>query len=101
MKPICMAKVGSLNLQRDKAVDNGGLRYGAIESALRPPLPTATPSLRDNPTLLLSIGTQKGPPIGVQKGPLSWRMGMTARRADVARVNLGRSRAAERLPGVQ
>ena len=66
MKPICMAKVGSLNLQRDKAVDNGGLRYGAIESALRPPLPTATPSLRDNPTLLLSIGTQKG--------PLSWRM---------------------------
>jgi transposase len=72
---ICMAKVGSLNLQRDKAVDNGGLRYGAIESALRPPLPTATPSLRDNPTLLLSIGTQKGPPIGVQKGPLSWRIG--------------------------
>ena len=40
MKPICMAKVGPLNLQRDKAVDNGGLRYGAIESALRPPLPT-------------------------------------------------------------
>ena len=75
MKPICMAKVGSLNLQRDKAVDNGGLRYGAIESARRPPLPTATPSLRDNPTLLLSIGTQKGPPIGVQKGPLSWRIG--------------------------
>ena len=75
MKPICMAKVGSLNLQRDKAVDNGGLRYGAIESALRSPLPTATPSLRDNPTLLLSIGTQKGPPIGVQKGPLSWRIG--------------------------
>ena len=53
----------------------GGLRYGAIESALRPPLPTATPSLRDNPTLLLSIGTQKEPPIGVQKGPLSWRIG--------------------------
>ena len=74
MKPMCMAKVGSLNLQRDKAVDNGGLRYGAIESALRPPLPTATPSLRDNPTLLLSIGTQKGPPIGVQKGTPSWRI---------------------------
>ena len=50
MKPICMAKVGSLNLQRDKAVDNGGLRYGAIESALRPPLPTATPSLRPKGT---------------------------------------------------
>jgi hypothetical protein len=28
--------------RRDKAVDNGGLRYGAMESALRPPLPTAT-----------------------------------------------------------
>ena len=28
-------------------------------------------------------------------------LGMTARRADVARLNLGRSRAAERLPGVQ
>jgi len=27
-----------------KAVDNGGLRYGAVEGALRPPLPTATPS---------------------------------------------------------
>jgi hypothetical protein len=25
----------------DKAVDNGGLRYGAMKSALRPPLPTA------------------------------------------------------------
>ena len=68
MKPICLAKVGSLNLQRDKAVDNGGLRYGAIESALRPPLPTATPSLRDNPTLLLSIGTQKGTPYRRPKG---------------------------------
>jgi hypothetical protein len=30
-----------------KAVDNGGLRYGAMESALRPPLPTATPALAD------------------------------------------------------
>ena len=27
-----------------QAVDNGGLRYGAMESALRPPLPTATQS---------------------------------------------------------
>ena len=42
MKPTCVAKASSLNPQRDKAVDNGGLRYGAIESALRPPLPTAT-----------------------------------------------------------
>src|ERR1700678_3087368 len=30
--------------RRSKAVDNGGLRYGAVEGALRPPLPTATPS---------------------------------------------------------
>ncbi len=28
-----------------KAVDNGGLRYGAMESALRPPLPTATQAI--------------------------------------------------------
>src|SRR5271165_1207315 len=30
-----------------KAVDNGGLRYGAMESALRPPLPTATRALAE------------------------------------------------------
>ena len=36
------AKTGPLHLSRGKAVDNGGLRYGAVESALRPPLPTAT-----------------------------------------------------------
>ena len=30
-----------------KAVDNGGLRYGAMESALRPPLPTATQALAE------------------------------------------------------
>jgi hypothetical protein len=35
-------KVGSLDPRRDKAVDNGGLRYGAMESALRPPLSAAT-----------------------------------------------------------
>jgi hypothetical protein len=28
-------------------VDNGGLRYGAMESALRPPLPTATQALAE------------------------------------------------------
>jgi hypothetical protein len=33
-------------------VDNGGLRYGAVEGALRPPLPTATQSaLPDHPSL--------------------------------------------------
>ena len=56
MKPTSVAKASSLNLQRDKAVDNGGLRYGAMESALRPPLPTATPSVRNNPTLRLCGG---------------------------------------------
>jgi hypothetical protein len=30
-----------------KAVDNGGLRYGAMESALRQPLPTATQALAE------------------------------------------------------
>ena len=43
------ARAGSLNRQRGKAVDNGGLRYGAMESALRPPLPTATPPIGDLP----------------------------------------------------
>ena len=38
------AKAGSPNPRRDKAVDNDGLRYGAMESALRPSLPTATRS---------------------------------------------------------
>ena len=42
MKPTCARKAGSPDPRRDKAVDNGGLRYGAMESALRPPLPTAT-----------------------------------------------------------
>jgi hypothetical protein len=56
MKSKRQAQVGSLDLQRDKAVDNGGLRYGAIESALRSPLPTATPTVRNNPTLLFRRG---------------------------------------------
>jgi len=38
---------------------------------------------------------------GVQEGPFRGALGMTARSAGFARVNLGRSRAAERLPGVQ
>jgi hypothetical protein len=33
-----------------KAVENGGRRYGAMESALRPPLPTATDPANTNPT---------------------------------------------------
>jgi hypothetical protein len=43
MKSARATKDTSPDPQRDKAVDNGGLRYGAMESALRPPLPTATP----------------------------------------------------------
>ena len=38
--------------RRSKAVDNGGLRYGAVEGALRPPLPTATQSRLHNPAIL-------------------------------------------------
>ena len=37
MKSKPEAQVGSLDLQRDKAVDNGGLRYGAIETDVPPP----------------------------------------------------------------
>src|SRR5271166_5355298 len=45
-------KVGSPDPRRDRAVDNGGLRYGAMESALRPPLPTATRADPNKPNLL-------------------------------------------------
>ena len=41
------AKAGSPDPRRGKAADNGGLRYGAMESALRPPLPTATRALAE------------------------------------------------------
>jgi hypothetical protein len=40
-------------------VDNGGLRYGAAEGALRPPLPTATQSALHNPTILLALHGRK------------------------------------------
>ena len=36
-------------------MDNGGLRYGAVEGALRPPLPIATRSALHIPTILLSL----------------------------------------------
>src|SRR5271169_381350 len=48
--------------RRGKAVDNGGLRYGAVEGALRPPLPTATQSALHNPTLLLGLRRPKSSP---------------------------------------
>ena len=36
------ARAGSPDPRSDKAVDNGGLRYGAMECALCRPLPSAT-----------------------------------------------------------
>ena len=45
--------------RRSKAVDNGGLRYGAVEGALRPPLPTATQSALHDPTILLGLRRPK------------------------------------------
>ena len=62
MKPTSAAKADSLHPRRDKAVDNGGLRYGAMESALRPPLPTATRSGRHEPDLLLNLRRPKSIP---------------------------------------
>src|SRR5271168_1866054 len=47
---------GSPNPRRDKAVDNDGLRYSAMESALRPSLPTATRADPHEPKLLLICG---------------------------------------------
>jgi hypothetical protein len=49
MTPATATKANSPHPPCDKAVDNGGLRYGAMESALRPPLPTATPAAGDRP----------------------------------------------------
>ena len=40
-------------------MDNGGLRYGAVEGALRPPLPTATQSALQHPTILLGLRRPK------------------------------------------
>ena len=53
MKAMREARAGSPDRQHDKAVDNGGLRYGAMEGALRPPLPTATRPAHHNPALTL------------------------------------------------
>jgi hypothetical protein len=59
MMPTSATKAASLHPRRDKAVDNGGLRYGAMESALRPPLPTATRSGHPKPDLLLILRRSK------------------------------------------
>ena len=51
MKASCRTKAPWRHHRRDKAVDNDGLRYGAMESALRPSLPTATRPDRHAPRL--------------------------------------------------
>ena len=47
-------------------MDNGGLRYGAMESARRPPLPTATRAFEDIQILirLFEVLLHGGPQIG-------------------------------------
>ena len=47
--------------RRGKAVDNGGLRYSAMEGALRPPLPTATQPALHNPPILLRLSPAQNP----------------------------------------
>jgi hypothetical protein len=47
---------GSPNPRRDKAVDNDGLRYSAMESALRPSLPTTTGPTLTNRNFLSFCG---------------------------------------------
>ena len=61
MKSTCPTKVSSPNLRRDQAVDSDGLRYDAMESALRPSLPTATRSVPLNRTFF-----------AVDRGPNPW-----------------------------
>jgi DNA replication protein DnaC len=56
------AMAGSPNPRRDKAVDNDGLRYSAMESALRPSLPTATPADPHEPKLPLILRRPKSMP---------------------------------------
>jgi hypothetical protein len=62
MRPAIATKAKSPHSRCDKAVDNGGLRYGAMESALRPPLPTATQSGPHQPDLLLNLRRPKSIP---------------------------------------
>jgi hypothetical protein len=62
MKSICATKAAWSHPRRDKAVDNDGLRYGAMESALRPSLPTATRSGHHTPNLLLILRRPKSMP---------------------------------------
>jgi hypothetical protein len=61
LKSTCPTKVSSPNLRRDQAVDSDGLRYDAMESALRPSLPTATRSVPLNRTFF-----------AVDRGPNPW-----------------------------
>jgi hypothetical protein len=56
MKSTCMTKAASHHPRRDKAVDNDGLRFGAMESALRPPLPPPPDPVLTNLTFFSFCG---------------------------------------------
>ena len=59
----------------------GGASGGGLSISIgfsRFPRPRSVPPGRSREKGKLSIGTQKGPPIGVQKGPLSWRIRVKA-----------------------
>jgi hypothetical protein len=58
--------------RRSKAVDNGGLRYGAVEGALRPPLPTATQSGLSRPSFSAFAGPNP-PPLDQAAEPKHYR----------------------------
>ena len=62
MKATRTPKAAWRRRRRDKAVDNDGLRYSAMESARRPSLPTATPSGPHEPNLLLILRRPKSMP---------------------------------------
>jgi len=63
MKPMCARKASSPDPRRDKAAENGGLRFGAMENALRPPLPTATPAAVQKPSRRIILRRPKPRPL--------------------------------------
>jgi hypothetical protein len=62
MSPERAVKNSSLAPRRGNVVDNDGLRYRAMGSALPPSLPTATQSDRHKPDLLLNMRRSKSVP---------------------------------------
>jgi hypothetical protein len=55
-------------------VDNGGLRYGAVEGALRPPLPTATQSGPSRPSFSAFAGPKNPPSLDRSVGAQHHRL---------------------------